>query len=145
MEKVSFFTLLPESIKGNKAEADKEFLLYLAIATEFADRENLIITNACGVSTFENTSLEKYFSKLKKKSTVLIISPSFVTNPKVLNCLIKKDINLRIIDGDYMMRPKLLKQLWLDEAKEAHKKYPNAVDYLVKTNVLTEGGKVIEN
>jgi len=142
MENVTFFTLLPESIKGKRVEADKEFLLYVARAFNFADKNNLNLQKFCGVTTFENCSLDKYFSKLKRRSTVLIISPMFVANPKILNSFIRKDVTFRVIEGDYLMKPKLLKKLWLDEAKNATTNFPNAVDYLIKTEVLTAKGKV---
>ncbi|MEK5104938.1 hypothetical protein MKX83_23635 [Cytobacillus sp. FSL M8-0252] len=142
MENVTFFTLLPESIKGKRMEADKEFLKYLTVAFNFADKHNLNLKNACGISTFENSSLEKYLSNLKRKSTVLIISPALVANPKVLNVLIGKEITLRVIEGDYLIKPTLLKEIWLEEAKTATTKFPNAVDYLIKTEVLTAEGKI---
>ncbi|WP_156289875.1 hypothetical protein [Oceanobacillus salinisoli] len=142
MKNVTFFTLLPESIKGKSMEADKEFLLYVTRAFNFADKNNLNLQNSCGVTTFENSSLDKYFSKLKRRSTVLIISPALVANPSILNNFIKKDVTFRVIEGDYLMKPKLLKELWLEEAKTATINFPDAVDYLIKTEVLTSEGKV---
>lgn len=142
MENETFFTLLPESIKGNRVEANMEFLMYATIAFGFADKHNLNLKNACGVSTFENGSLEKYFSKLKRKSTVLIISPALSANPKIFNSFIRKDVTFRVIEGDYLIKPKLLKELWIEEAKTATVKFPNAVDYLIKTEVLTAERKV---
>lgn len=142
MENVTFFTLLPESIKGKRMEADKEFLLYVTRAFNFAAANNLNLLNSCGVTSFENSSLDKYFSKLKRRSTVLIVSPMYVANPKILNSFIRKDVTFRVIEGDYLMKPKLLKKLWLDEAKNATTNFPNAVEYLIKTEVLTGEGKI---
>lgn len=142
MENVTFFTLLPESIEGNRLEADREFTMYVTIAFAFAANHNLNIKSVCGISTFENSSLEKYFSKLTKRSTVLIISPALVGNPKILNSFIRKDVTFRVVEGDYLVKPKLLKKLWLEQAKKAKTNFPNAVDYLIKTEVLTAEGKV---
>lgn len=113
MEEVTFFTLLPESIKGKRMEADKEFLMYLTIALSFADRHDLILRSACGISTYENNRLREYFSKLRKGSTVLIISPKLVANDKILNQFIRKNVRFRVIDEDYIIKPELLKKQWL--------------------------------
>jgi hypothetical protein len=145
MEKVTFFTILPESIKGKRMEADEEFLKYVTLAFNFADQNNLNLQNACGVTTFENSSIDKYFSKLKRKSTVLIISPTFVANHKILDSFIKKDVTLRVIEGDYLIKPKRLKELCLLESKNATINFPNALDYLIKTEVLTAKGKVMHS
>lgn len=66
----------------------------------------------------------------------------YVANPKILNSFIRKDVIFRVIEGDYLMKPKLLKKLWLDEAKNATTNFPNAVEYLIKTEVLTGEGKI---
>ncbi|MGM8216826.1 hypothetical protein ACLIA0_14925 [Bacillaceae bacterium W0354] len=115
MEDVTFFTLLPESIKGKRMEADKEFLMYLTIALSFADKHDLILRSACGISTYENSRLREYFSKLRKGSTVLIVSPKHVANDKILNQFIRKDVRFRVIDEDYIIKPELLKKQWLGQ------------------------------
>lgn len=65
-----------------------------------------------------------------------------VANPKILNSFIRKDVTFRVIEGDYLMKPRLLKKLWLEEAKNATTNFPNAVEYLIKTEVLTGEGEI---
>lgn len=141
MKNVTFFTLLPETILGRTRNSAEEFFEYTMMVDIFAENNNLNIVNGCAISNFEDKSMnDKYFSRLKKKSTVLIISPVHVANSNILDLFISKDVTFRVIKGDYLMKPKLLKKIWLEEAKTT--KIPLAVENLFKTELLTAEGKV---
>jgi len=118
MKNVTFFTLLPETILGRTRNSAEEFFEYCMMADIFAKSNNLNIVNGCGISNLGDVNMrKKYFSRLKRRSTVLIISPVHVANPVILNLFIGKDVTFRVIEGDYLIKPKNLKEFFLEELK----------------------------
>lgn len=137
MENVTFFTLLPQTILGRTKEGHKEFLYYSTVAFAFAEAHNLNILNGCGVSTFENFKMqEKYFSKLKRKSTVLIIDKEMVGNFEILDAFIEKQVIFRVIEGDFLITPYEVKKMWTTFAENAHDLPNVSVEYLKRTGML---------
>ncbi|BCB40544.1 hypothetical protein BCJMU51_5462 [Bacillus cereus] len=137
MENVTFFTLLPETIQGKTSKADEEFMYYVSKAFEFAEKENLNIVNACGVAVFEKSqTVEKYFSRLKRKSTVLILSTAHIGNFDILNSFIEKQVTFLNISGEYLVSAKGMKEFWEDYVNRAKKDYPFALPYLEKLGML---------
>lgn len=121
MKNVTFFTLLPKTILGINRNAAKEFLEYDMMASLFAKNNNLNVVNGCGLSNLGDINMRnKYFSELKRKSTVLIISPNHVANAEILDCFIKKGVIFRVIEGDYLIKPKQIKEQWSAEVKAAN-------------------------
>ncbi|AMX00350.1 hypothetical protein [Rummeliibacillus stabekisii] len=120
MKNVTFFTLLPETILGRTRNSAEEFFEYCMMADIFAQSNNLNIVNGCGISNLGDVNMrKKYFSGLKRRSTVLIISPVHVANPVILNLFIGKDVTFRVIEGDYLIKPKNLKEFFLEELKSS--------------------------
>lgn len=116
MKDVTFFTLLIDTILGRTKDSVMEFLNYEMMASSFAKDKNLNIVNGCGALDLTDENLHsEYFSKLKRKSTVLIVSPLHVANAVVLDFFIDKEVTFRVIKGDYHIKAKRLKEIWLSE------------------------------